>query len=356
VCSSDLQLAAAGMVTQVSDGGQINTVMAGDIVSHAKTGAINLMAKNDASLTSFSANANVVGEVSVLLQGKTKNVVVQAGKQIKLLCGKSSIILKSDGTIAIDGMTATLQFTGQLSEHGDPIYLNCDEAGSKKLATPAPSIPGASAHQGSTPPPAPSSLPTVPVSKVADLSQPATVADAPETINLSPLHPTFNGLWNKSFPNGKSQEHGGTLVSDPSGNISIINTQAGTQGEFIPDMTVNKDQKIVGIFHTHPYDKSEGGYTNVPMSAGDASGFINGDEYIDVVQSGTGQYMFLRTAETPKRVDEDAMGIAYDARLNQLMKQGMGFTEATQTATKEVAADNGLAYYEGSNGIFKKVP
>ncbi|REM69037.1 hypothetical protein DSI38_02825, partial [Mycobacterium tuberculosis] len=62
------QLAAKGMFTQVSEGGQVNVVSDGDIVSHASAGAINLVSKTDASVTSTTANANLTGQKSVLVQ------------------------------------------------------------------------------------------------------------------------------------------------------------------------------------------------------------------------------------------------------------------------------------------------
>ena len=62
----------------------------------------------------------------------------------------------------------------------------------------------------------------------------------------------------QSFPNGKSQEFGGTLVFDKDGNIKLVNTGGSASGTFSPDLNVGADEKVLGVFHTHPYDSGEG--------------------------------------------------------------------------------------------------
>ncbi|REV33307.1 hypothetical protein DSK47_14150, partial [Mycobacterium tuberculosis] len=70
-----------------------NVVSDGDIVSHASAGAINLVSKTDASVTSTTANANLTGQKSVLVQAAEQDVFVTAKTSISLICGKSSIVL-----------------------------------------------------------------------------------------------------------------------------------------------------------------------------------------------------------------------------------------------------------------------
>ena len=42
--------------------------------------------------------------------------------------------------------------------------------------------------------------------------------------------------------------------------------KAGTSGAFTPNRaSVKKNEKLVSIAHTHPYDKSEGGFTDVSV-------------------------------------------------------------------------------------------
>lgn len=121
------QLAKVGMVTQVTKGGQVNVVSAGDIVSHARNGAYNIMAKDDASVTSTAANANLVGEQSVLVNAKGKDALVLAKERIALVCGKSSIVLLADGNILINGEKGSISFKEILQVFGTPVDINPDK-------------------------------------------------------------------------------------------------------------------------------------------------------------------------------------------------------------------------------------
>ena len=121
------QLAKAGMVTQVSSGGQVNTVSGGDVISHARAGAMNLIAAQDASMTSTGANANVVGSKSVLLQGQSKDAFVVGGERVALVCGKSSIVLLADGRIFIKGDKGSIDFDNILQIFGTPVDINSDK-------------------------------------------------------------------------------------------------------------------------------------------------------------------------------------------------------------------------------------
>jgi len=187
-------------------------------------------------------------------------------------------------------------------------------------------------------------------------TQPKSPADAPKEINLpSGMDKEFDGLWKKSFPKGKSQEFGGTLVKDKDGNLSMEKTGGGTSGTFSPDRNVSKDKEIVGIFHTHPYDKSEGGHTDISLSGADAAYMINKGDSTIIAQSGDSQFMYLRTDKTPKNVDSAKMDAAHNKRIGELVGKGKSFSEASQIAAKETAKANGLAYYEGKDGEFTRV-
>ena len=181
--------------------------------------------------------------------------------------------------------------------------------------------------------------------------------DAPESITLSSQTNTeFNELWDKSFPNGTSQEHGGTLVRGKDNNINLINKGGGTSGSFSPNRNVGEEQEIVGVFHTHPYDKTEGGYTNVSLSGGDGAYMINTGDSVMIAQSGNGQFMYLRTEQTPKTIDHNKLNTDQNNRVYEIMKNdGKSFDEASRIAASETAKNNGLAYYEGTDGTFNRV-
>jgi type VI secretion system secreted protein VgrG len=119
------QLAQGGMYTHVASGGQVNFVSGGDIASFAQAGAMNLLAKMDGTLASLTANANVIGEQSVVISGNTDAIYAKAAQKIVLQCGGSSIVMLSDGTIEIKGTTGILNFSTVLDQKGGKILLNC---------------------------------------------------------------------------------------------------------------------------------------------------------------------------------------------------------------------------------------
>jgi hypothetical protein len=183
---------------------------------------------------------------------------------------------------------------------------------------------------------------------------------APERIDLSALQRDFDAQWSNSFPGGRSLEQGGTLVSNNLGNVSMIHP-GGVPGEskrdsFRADLSTDPDQKLLGVFHTHPYDSTEGGHTGVSMTGGDAASLINNHAWnVIIAQSGNEQFMYLRTGITRNYVDGKAVKDLRDQRVRQLMEQGLSLSYASKIAAKETAQTYGLAYYEGTNGVFTRV-
>lgn len=184
---------------------------------------------------------------------------------------------------------------------------------------------------------------------------PADCKSAPKTITIPPdVNKSMGELWGKSFPGGKSQEFGGMIVKDSTGKMSLINQKGGKSGTFSPDRTLPAGDTEVGLFHTHPYSKAEGGHTGVAFSGADMSIAAN-DSEPSYVQSGDTQFLALPTAETPKNTDYDALDDAQNARIKQLRKAGVPFAQASRTAAKETAQKLKMAYYEGKNGVLTRV-
>ncbi len=178
-----------------------------------------------------------------------------------------------------------------------------------------------------------------------------------KVIDLSKLDNNFAKLFRQSFPKGHSQEHGATLVIDRDSRVGMLNSGAGlnpNSRNFDPDLKIPDGEKVYGVFHTHPYDKSEGGYTGVSLSGGDAAYLISGGQQVIVAQSGVMQFMFARTAATPSHVDFAQLNDTANARTQELVKQGIAFSDATRQVAAEIAAQNGLLYYEGERGVFKR--
>jgi hypothetical protein len=156
-----------------------------------------------------------------------------------------------------------------------------------------------------------------------------------------------------SFPGGKSQENGGTLVQDKDGNVSVVNQGTGTIGTFSPDRNVAPDQTIVGTYHTHPYDASEGNHTDVSFSDADIAYAAQHKELI-VVDGGDKQFMVVPTDQTPP-LDRAQMKKDWQDAFDASRGSGKSFSEASRDAAAAVAKKNNMAYYEGSNGTLNRV-
>lgn len=77
-----------------------------------------------------------------------------------------------------------------------------------------------------------------------------------------------------------------------------------------------------------------------------------------IVQAGPRQYMAVKTRETPRGVDTKQLNDAVHQRA--LFLHGsmptMSWIDASEQAAKEYAAKYNLGYYEGRDGMFKRVP
>lgn len=194
-----------------------------------------------------------------------------------------------------------------------------------------------------------------PLTRAAHLATVAAPADAPAKIQFAPeVQKSFETLRRRSFPGGVSREQGGTIVADSKGRLSLQNIggDGSTSGSFTPKLTLKDPSRfsVRGVFHTHPYDKSEGSYTGVSLSGGDAAYLINSGQSIIVAQSGAKQFAYVRTAKTPSSVDAAALDKAQNERIATLVGQGYSFPQASRQAAAETAKTYDLAYYEGSGG------
>lgn len=198
-------------------------------------------------------------------------------------------------------------------------------------------------------------------STATDLAVPKTPALAPTDVRFSAANQAvFDAQWAANFPGGKSKEKGATITFDrKTGAVGTANVGGlgSTAGTFSPDLTVKnpKATGVLGIFHTHPYDASEGGHTGVSLSGGDAAYLINSKQNLIVAQSGDKQFMYLKTGKTPASVDFAALNQAQNDRIGALMAKGADFDAASRQAASETATKYGLAYYEGSNGSFQRI-
>jgi hypothetical protein len=182
-------------------------------------------------------------------------------------------------------------------------------------------------------------------------SLPNTCPDAPKTVQLpNDINKEFQDSYKNSFPGGKSQEQGGTLVQDKNGKIKLVNMGAGTSGTFSPDRKVGAGEKIIGTFHTHPYDASEGGWKGVSFSGADIAyaSYYKEPIYVD---AGNKQFMIMPSKATPAG---DISG-DWDKEYAAQLAAGNDPPEASREATNKIAKKYKMAYYEGENGELTRV-
>jgi hypothetical protein len=185
------------------------------------------------------------------------------------------------------------------------------------------------------------------------VSLPNRSADAPTRIALPPeINSAMQTSYQNSFPGGKSQERGGTLVQDKNGNLKVVNEATGTSGTFQPNRSVGADETIVATYHTHPYDQSEGGYKGVSFSGADIA-YANRHHEPIYVDAGTKQFMIMPSKATT--ASATAIKDDWTADFNQELSAGKSMQDASAGASKKVAKKYDMAYYEGTNGSFTRI-
>jgi LysM repeat protein len=200
------------------------------------------------------------------------------------------------------------------------------------------------------------------LSSIAAGNIPTSPSSAPRMLALpTAANNISQGLWAESFPNGVSRERGGTLSTGRSGSFGISNIGGvgSDSGSFTPDLTAANGETVFGTIHTHPYDKNEGGYTGISFSGGDVGYLLNKQLAVSVVQSGSDQFLLLRTAESPTQFSDSAYWDVRDssnARQDALFNtNGGNFKSAVDQVLSENIDKYHLAYYRGQNGVFTRV-
>jgi hypothetical protein len=182
---------------------------------------------------------------------------------------------------------------------------------------------------------------------------------APLTIKLpKELSEGLADAYDESFPGGHSQEQIGLLVQKKDGGYAWKRSATpGDSGSATPNYSdLGKDERLIAVAHTHPYDKSEGGHKGVSFSADDLFRMVTVSERMAVVNAGTKEFVAVKTAEW------DSMVGALDAQgkkdLKDEMKKlwdekfkGSGKLQVrADAATKAVCEKYHLLYYSGDVG------
>ena len=195
------------------------------------------------------------------------------------------------------------------------------------------------------------------LSEIDHISVPAA---APRTIRLSPVNRRlFSAERQASYPRGRSKEQGGTIVADASGTLSVehLGGMGSTSGTFSPNLVSSNAAKfrVVGVFHTHPYDRTEGSYNGVSFSGADIAHLINNRYFISVVQSGPRLFAIVRTMQSPTWVDYNQLNKDQNAAVLRRTTQGRTFQQASRIEAEAIAPKYSLAYYQGSDGVLTRV-
>ena len=103
--------------------------------------------------------------------------------------------------------------------------------------------------------------------------------DMPEQITLpDSLNEGMQDAWSDSLPRGRAQEQGGIFVENTDGSQEWKRGPAGTSGSFSPNFgDADANERMLAMVHTHPYDKTEGGHTDVTFSGGDFASLVYQD-------------------------------------------------------------------------------
>jgi hypothetical protein len=198
---------------------------------------------------------------------------------------------------------------------------------------------------------------------------PGSTAGLGDTVTVPPeLKKGLGEAWADSFPGGKSQEQAGVLVRKADGTVEwrrvvdgVSGSLTGGTASFDYGKLAGAGETVLAAAHTHPYDKSEGGHTDVSFSGADLArmALSSVPETQHYMRSGDGVFMIAETPDFQKLVTvtgEGKLRGEMDKTWNDTFKSATGtIQERSEAATKAVAHQYHLDYYKGTGDTLKKV-
>lgn len=188
--------------------------------------------------------------------------------------------------------------------------------------------------------------------------------DAPRSIALpAALTVGMQAAWKRSYPGGHPVEQGGNLVQNQDGSFSFRPGKAGTADKYEPDnCDVGKGQKLVGIGHTHGYEKEADEPTNVSFSEEDLASLLFMGQTFLAVQSNESRFVVARTAELNQLLEpmnyEQVQELAERVRSTwkAVFRSAKGsFADRTDAATQATCRAFHMVYYRGKGSNLKRV-
>lgn len=195
---------------------------------------------------------------------------------------------------------------------------------------------------------------------LADIANLASPAQAPRTLRFGAANNRiFQVQRAASYPGGHAKEQGGTIYADAAGALVVQNIGglASTAGTFLPNLIARDPGKftLVGVLHTHPYDRTEGSFNGVSFSGGDIAYQILNHLTLMIVQSGPRVFASLRTAQSPGSVDYNALNDGQNVAIQNRVAGGRTFQQASRIEAQIMAEAHKVAYYQGMAGVLTRV-
>jgi hypothetical protein len=172
----------------------------------------------------------------------------------------------------------------------------------------------------------------------------------------------LQGAWDRSLPDGKSQEQGAVLMADPASPAKWRAGGPGESGSWSPNYDDElPEERAIGTAHTHPYDASEGGLEDVTFSGQDLARFAVVPDRVQVVQSGSSRFVVSRSREFDKMLD--GLDRAGRTRLfdqinkawNDVFLSAKGSLQArAEKAVQATARRFHLLYYRGQAATLRR--
>jgi type VI secretion system secreted protein VgrG len=198
---------------------------------------------------------------------------------------------------------------------------------------------------------------------------PGSTAGLGSTFTVPPqLRAGLEYAWNDSFPGGKSQEQAGVLVQKADGSVvwrRVVDGRTGSltggTASFDYPKLIHAGETILAAAHTHPYDASEGGHTDVSFSGADLARMAMSSvpETQHYMRSGDTVFMVAETPDFQKMVlltGELQLNAAMNKTWDDTFKSAHGtIQERSEAATKTVAHQYHLDYYKGKGETLTQV-
>jgi hypothetical protein len=172
--------------------------------------------------------------------------------------------------------------------------------------------------------------------------------DLPTQLDLSDNAAEMNRLWRRSIREirrGIVTEYGAILAWQR-GKLRLAQIARGTSNAIVIKPQVDREQKIVGTFHTHPYKE---GWLGITFSGEDFASAINTQENVSVVHSGNRIAALVRNEKSSKSVDSDDIIDLADVLVRRYYsKELIPFDEAALKMNVDLCTIHKSAFYLGA--------